>query len=222
MSKIITSDDLIFLRETHFLSKNLAIYLKSMLNIDDSPIPFTYNQATSLKHRLKKKFLAARIFLETCKEAEMFSELDDEINFLFKGDFWNFYDIMVALNAVKRIQLDELDHQNKIMRFSFYPIKVECSILFNKINYTLFFLGGKKHDNVDKILFVLGPEYDADALKKDLLKIYQEIPKILVIPPEFHSKNVSNIIESNNLISLEINPRSLSNSDRRKIIKNLI
>ena len=51
---IITDDDFKFLRKNHFLSENLTIYLKSLINEEE--IPFDYNKVIDLRYRIKKKY----------------------------------------------------------------------------------------------------------------------------------------------------------------------
>jgi len=224
MSILNIIEDIKILRETHFLSKNLTDYLISMLNIENSPIPFDYNKAINLRHRLKKKFVAARLFLKICQEVNLFDELNKIISFRFKGDYWNFFDIMDSLNAFKRVKLKDINHDEKLIKFRIIPIDFECSFYHDKNYYTILFSTTKDYYEVDKILFVLGFEYTIEDLIKDLEQNNYDPRqlKILIIPPFYREMDMIKIIQAYNLTSLHVNVKNITESDVLRIIKKLI
>ena len=112
MARMLTNKDIEFLRQSHFLSKDLTIYLKSMLNIDEHPVPFSPSKTFGIRHRLKKKIIAARIFLEACKEAELFPSLEQDAIFKVRGDLRNIDILLEFFHCKLEIPLQELKERS--------------------------------------------------------------------------------------------------------------
>ena len=193
MSRIITDNDLKFLRETHFLSKNLTEYLQSILNIDKYPVKFSYNKTIGIKHRLKKKMKAARIFLEACKEAELYEQVNKDIKFKLVGDLFNMRTILGYFNCYKTYTRELMDSQPLITLPKIFEKEFETDFYFEQFFYKLRFSiikleGENPFKGFDKLIIVLGNNFEHDDFMVFIDKFGSKIKIPVVI---FHASKLS-------------------------------
>jgi len=223
MNRKLSNDDLIFLRKNHFLSKNLFIYLNSIININENPVPFSYDKTIGIRHRLKRKIQASRIFLEVCKELQIIKNPIELINYEIIGDSQNFRKFLKEFNTIELFNLrdpeeDPFHISNKKFQADFYFKKK-----FYKITFKFIFkdelIWPDQIEDATKIIFIPGQDYNLEHLRIDLEFLdLRDIPAIVILF-QISQKNVhDNIFEEFKLKSILFNEEFLQREENLEIL----
>jgi len=216
LEMIVTDDDFKFLRKNHFLSENLTIYLKSLINEEE--IPFDYKKVIDLRYRIKRKALNAKIFLELCKEANIYNLVFEKRKIGIKGDennitkFLKMFDVEMKDFLKSEEQLGVSIYKKDLDTKKFYFNEKFYKIFFMKLSNTPKFsefipIYLKK---VDRVIFIPGENYETNELEKDLeeLKPLKNLIKILLIRDD-KQENYQDLIQDHDLIQMDFNDQSL-------------
>lgn len=218
MDRLMTDSDFDFLRKNHFLSKNLTEYLHSVHKQVESP--FEYDQAAGIRHRLKRKLKAAKIFLEICNELHIESEYDKQHKYIVMGDEKSIEELLNVIKYQKEIHsADSVGVHFRTKEFYYRQEfhKLIFWVIANDPKYRPFLKLYVKDS--ERIFFVLGPNYQKDQLEADLGGIpgIRDIPKILLVNNVLPD-SLSDLIEKYQLIPLVFNKQILKSEKNLKTL----